>query len=94
MSENIKFITSNNKAIFHCLIKIKINKNKYLNSYKNINIPEKWQIILLSDGSLTQNINSFMGSDIYIHVFNNLSSILVDKKKLDLSGLETRIINA
>lgn len=92
MSRNIQFIISNHKAIFNYLINIKISKNKYLNSYKNIHIPEKWQIILLSDGSLTQNVNSFIGSDININVFNSLSSILVDKKKLDLFGLKIKTI--
>lgn len=86
MAKNIKLTMHPYNSEFYYLLKIKINKNNYLNSYKKIYIPKKWQMILMSDGSLTQNLNSFTGSDIYINKFSHLNSVLIDKKKYEVFG--------
>lgn len=90
MPKNIKFTVSNNQAIFHCLIQIQINRKNYLKSYNKLNVPKKWQLILMNDGSLTQNLNSFTGSDIYIHICQNFNQVLVDKNNIRSIYLEDK----
>lgn len=62
-------IIKNNNIIFY-----KFNlKHSYTTS---LNFPSKWQLVLLSDGSFTQNLNSIIGQKINInlirqHLINN-----------------------
>lgn len=81
MKNHILFITPDSKYLFYNLCTLNINKIKYLKNKNKLFIPKKWQLILMSDGSFTQNLHSFIGSNIYINISQALNYILINKKK-------------
>nr|YP_009541615.1 hypothetical protein [Synarthrophyton chejuense]AYR05624.1 hypothetical protein [Synarthrophyton chejuense] len=58
----------------------KLHTNSINNKLKNL--PKKWQLILLSDGSFTQNLNSITGKKIKI---NLIRQTLITKHKTNRS---------
>nr|YP_009295835.1 hypothetical protein Schim_089 [Schimmelmannia schousboei]AOM64770.1 hypothetical protein Schim_089 [Schimmelmannia schousboei] len=65
---------------FHFIFSLPVNKNY---SYKNLSsiIPTEWQLILMNDGSFTQNLHSLTGKHININISQTLNARSNNKKK-------------
>nr|QCI09068.1 hypothetical protein [Inkyuleea mariana] len=66
---------------FHSILILPINNLK--DSYNRLTdlIPIEWQIILMSDGSFTQNLNSLTGKCTKIKIFQKYNDILINQIK-------------
>ena len=48
------------------------------------NIPNKWKLIIMADGSFTQNLNSLTGKEVFISLINQKQlSIINDKREAE-----------
>nr|QCI07380.1 hypothetical protein [Leiomenia cribrosa] len=65
MSKNYNF----NKIL---VFKVNHSNNKKRSKYYNEQIPIEWQLILMSDGSFTQNLNSLTNEQNKIHILYKL----------------------
>uniref|UniRef100_UPI0030036A60 Ycf21 n=1 Tax=Anunuuluaehu liula TaxID=3049639 RepID=UPI0030036A60 len=64
---------------FHKILFLPINNTNYNLSHL---IPIEWQLILISDGSFTQNLNSLTGKHIKIEIISPYSKTRMKKKKM------------
>lgn len=47
-------------------------------------IPEKWLLILISDGSFTQNLNSLIGKSAKLNIYDRSKVHLFNQKKISV----------
>nr|YP_009257483.1 hypothetical chloroplast RF21 [Coeloseira compressa]ANH09566.1 hypothetical chloroplast RF21 [Coeloseira compressa] len=79
---NIILNNKNREDIFVTIMILDKNVGQFLKSKPIISMLNKWQLILFSDGSLTQNLYSFTGNSIKTHIQNENSHILINTKKI------------
>nr|YP_009296246.1 hypothetical protein Sebd_094 [Sebdenia flabellata]AOM65181.1 hypothetical protein Sebd_094 [Sebdenia flabellata] len=78
----------NNNYIFHNILVLPLYKFNFLNSQASNLIPTKWKLILMSDGSFTQNLNSLTGKYITTNINPKFNDSLINQKKLRIIWLE------
>nr|YP_009295731.1 conserved hypothetical plastid protein [Mastocarpus papillatus]AOL58215.1 conserved hypothetical plastid protein [Mastocarpus papillatus] len=67
------------KHLFNKILCLPTNSTKY--TFQPL-IPIEWQLILISDGSFTQNLNSLKGKRIQIEVLSSSSNSKIEKKNI------------
>ena len=87
-NKNILFITNKEENTFYNISIVNISENSYATNQKTFSIPTKWKLILMSDGSFTQHLSSFIGKNINTNICKRLNYLLINKKKLRSIWLE------
>lgn len=78
---------------FQKILTISQKQLPYLTEIKLKTLPREWKLILMNDGSFTQNLNSLTGEHIKLKIHYKTSDILLNKKKLRIIWLEDNINN-
>nr|YP_010502323.1 uncharacterized protein Ycf21 [Grateloupia turuturu]QHD45192.1 Ycf21 [Grateloupia turuturu]UXC96736.1 uncharacterized protein Ycf21 [Grateloupia turuturu] len=78
---------------FQNILTISQKQLHYLKEIKLKTLPKEWKLILMNDGSFTQNLNSLTGEHIQLKIHYKTSKILLNKKKLRTIWLEDNMNN-
>nr|YP_009293686.1 hypothetical protein Rhodyp_090 [Rhodymenia pseudopalmata]AOM64368.1 hypothetical protein Rhodyp_090 [Rhodymenia pseudopalmata] len=81
------------QKLFCKISTIKIDKIHYLTRRKMFYIPNQWKLILINDGSFTQNLNSLIGQNVSLNIINEYDFTLINQEKVRCVWLEDTINN-
>lgn len=69
---------------FNSILTINIDELNNSSSITRESISEKWLLILISDGSFTQNLNSLIGKSAKLNIYDKSKINLLNQKKISV----------